>query len=126
MKWKFDNDKPIYLQIVEILKADIIAKKYEVGQKFPSVRDLAQIAGVNPNTMQKALVQLEQEGLLITNRASGRVVTHDGMQITRERESVASQKVNTFLTEMDGLGYGLEEVITLVETEGKEHGISGN
>ncbi len=117
MKWTFDQARPIYLQIVEILKADIIAQKYTAGEKFPSVRELAEIASVNPNTMQKALVQLEQDGLLITNRASGRLVTSHTSIIMKEKEKLAKEKVSGFLGEMTGLGYTKQETITFIEEE---------
>ncbi len=117
MKWTFDQARPIYLQIVEILKADIIAQKYTAGEKFPSVRELAEIASVNPNTMQKALVQLEQDGLLITHRASGRLVTSHTSIIMKEKEKLAKEKVSGFLGEMTGLGYTKQETITFIEEE---------
>ncbi|MFI3200234.1 MAG: GntR family transcriptional regulator [Eubacteriales bacterium] len=123
MKWKFDNDKPIYVQIVNRLKADIITGNYELGGEFPSVRDLAEIASVNPNTMQKALVELEREGLVITNRASGRMVTDNEARVQEVKEEMASQKVEVFLTEIYQLGYSLEEVVELVKG-GKKDGVS--
>ena len=77
MAWKLDNDRPIYAQIVEKIKLRIISGFYQPGSKLPSVRDLALEAGVNPNTMQKAFAELENSGLLITMRTSGRMVTED-------------------------------------------------
>ena len=77
MGWDFETDRPIYIQIMEKIQLLILAGVYPVGAKLPSVRDLAQQAAVNPNTMQRALAQLEEEGLVITQRTSGRFVTEN-------------------------------------------------
>ena len=74
MAWKLDSDRPIYAQILEIIQMQIISGKYQPGDKIPSVRELAADAGVNPNTMQKALSELERSGLILTQRTSGRTV----------------------------------------------------
>ena len=77
MVWKFNNDRPVYQQIIEQLQAAVLAGDLEPGQRIPSVRDLAMQAGVNPNTMQHALREMESTGLLITEGTSGRFVTQD-------------------------------------------------
>ena len=81
MTWKFDNDKPIYLQLVEELKLKIISNELSAGSKLPSVREFAAEAGVNPNTMQRALAELEGQQLVFTKRTSGRFVTEDDAYI---------------------------------------------
>ena len=97
MAWKLDNDRPIYAQIVEKIKLRIISGFYQPGSKLPSVRDLALEAGVNPNTMQKAFAELENSGLLITMRTSGRMVTEDEERISMVRETIAQEKIDAFL-----------------------------
>ncbi|MFI3226435.1 MAG: GntR family transcriptional regulator [Clostridia bacterium] len=115
MKWQFESDRPIYLQLVEILKADIIANDYQVGQKFPSVRELAQLASVNPNTMQKAMVELERQGFLESNRTSGRVISANFEKINTERDALATKKVKDFIEKMNKLGYSYHQIISMIE-----------
>ena len=91
MAWNLDDSRPIYLQIVDLIKTNIAADVYQPGEKLPSVRDLAAEASVNPNTMQRALTELEREQLLISGGTSGRTVTQDeeilaGMRETALRE----------------------------------------
>ena len=77
MKFVFDNDRPIYIQLVEQLRLFILSGKLSEGERLPSVRELAVIAKVNPNTMQKALVELEDDKLIYTERTNGKFVTDD-------------------------------------------------
>ena len=77
MAWELDADRPIYAQLVERIQKEIVSGKYQPGEKLPSVRDLAAVAAVNPNTMQKAFAELERSGLIVTQRTSGRAVTED-------------------------------------------------
>lgn len=115
MKWEFDSNTPIYLQIVEILKSEIINGTYKPSEKFPTVRELAVKASVNPNTMQKALATLEREGFLITNRTTGRIVTDDFTKILETKENVVEEKITIFLEEMKKLGFEKEEVLKLIK-----------
>lgn len=115
MAWKLDNDRPIYAQIVEKIKLRIIAGFYQPGIKLPSVRDLALEAGVNPNTMQKAFAELENSGLLITMRTSGRMVTEDEERISMVRETIAQEKIDAFLQDMRELGFGPEQSFLLIK-----------
>lgn len=124
MKWQFENDRPIYIQLVEILKADIIANNYPTGQKFPSVRELAQLASVNPNTMQKALVELERQGFLETNRSTGRVISANYDKIKTERNSLVNHKIEEFLSQMNSLGYSKSQIISIIQ--GVDDGFSRN
>ena len=77
MPWDLDNERPIYLQLMERIQQDIVSGVYKPGEKIPSVRDLALDAAVNPNTMQKALSELERSGLVYSQRTSGRFITED-------------------------------------------------
>lgn len=115
MAWKLDNDRPIYAQIVEKIKLRIISGFYQPGSKLPSVRDLSLEAGVNPNTMQKAFAELENSGLLITMRTSGRMVTEDEERISMVRETIAQEKIDAFLQDMRELGFGPEQSFLLIK-----------
>ena len=120
MTWVFDDKLPIYLQIIQILKADIARGKYQTGEKLPAVRELALTAGVNPNTMQRALADLERQGLLYTNRTSGRYVTEDEEMITKIRERIAEERICAFLESMSQLGFTQEQVLGLIQREREE------
>ena len=113
MAWEFKNGVPIYLQIVDGIKIRIAGGELPPGSKIPSVRDLAAEAGVNPNTMQRALTQLEQEGLLHAQRTSGRYVTEDEQKMKELRRSLSEKYVEELFTQLSRLGMTREE-ITLV------------
>ena len=122
---RFDMSRPIYAQIVERLKAKILAGAYPPGGHLDSVRDMAAAAGVNPNTMQRALAQLEAEGLVRTERTSGRFVTEDIDLIEQLRASAARNIAADFLEKMRSIGYTPQQAAELLrswnETEGKQH-----
>ena len=86
MQWELNTDKPVYLQLVEQIQAEIISGSFKPGDKLPSVRDLATEAMVNPNTMQRAMTELEREGLVYTNRTAGRFITSDEDLIKQLKE----------------------------------------
>ena len=125
MSEQFDASRPIYAQLVERLKARILAGTYQSGGHLDSVRDLAAAAGVNPNTMQRALAQLEAEGLIRTERTSGRFVTEDTDLIEQLRASAARNIAADFLEKMRSIGYTPQQAAELLrswnETEGKQH-----
>lgn len=114
MSWKFVNDRPIYMQLVEQMQLKILSGEYQAGQKLASVRDLAAEAAVNPNTMQKALAELEKGGLLYSERTTGRFITDDTDKITQIRRTYAEKSVLEFLEQMKGLGFDTEETIRLI------------
>ncbi|MDO4293242.1 MAG: GntR family transcriptional regulator [Eubacteriales bacterium] len=121
MAWELDNDRPIYTQLVERLKLEIVSGFYPPGARLPSVRELAAAASVNPNTMQKAFAELERTGLIITQRTSGRIVTEDTNMISQTRRELAEEQIVLFLTRMQSLGYRKTEIIHMLsEQEGKE------
>lgn len=123
MAWNLDSDRPIYAQILEIIQLRIIAGKYKPGEKIPSVRELAAEAGVNPNTMQKALAELERNGLLMALRTSGRIVTEDMGMINETRNKLAKEQVREFIVKMKELGFNREEIVALLEQQaGGENG----
>lgn len=123
MAWELDSDRPIYAQIVERLKLEIVSGFYAPGARLPSVRELAATAGVNPNTMQKAFSELEHTGLIITQRTSGRIVTEDTQMIFNARMELAEEQIILFLTKMQSLGFQKEEIIRLLSQnkEGEHH-----
>ncbi len=111
MEFIFDNERPIYIQLVEQLRLSIISGKFSQGEKIPSVRELALIAKVNPNTMQKALVELENDNLIYTERTNGKYVTTDKNLIKKVRENMAKEKVKCFFSDMEKIG--MNEVDTI-------------
>lgn len=119
MAWNLDSDRPIYAQILERLQMQIVAGIYEPGERMPSVRELAAEAGVNPNTMQKALAELERCGLVITQRTSGRVVTEDLNMIRETRNQLAKEQIEEFLKRMKALGFEREDILMLLKKETK-------
>ena len=120
MEWKFDNQKPIYAQIVDVIRLRIITGRYEPGSRLPSVRELAGEASVNPNTMQKALAALEQEGLLIGSRTNGRTVTSDESLIGSMRDELADGIVENCYQALAKLGFSKEECIACLRKQRKE------
>lgn len=116
MKWEINGDRPIWIQLKEQMARQMIAinGEYQSGDKLPSVRDLAKEAGVNPNTMQRALVALDQEGLIVTNRTTGRSVTEDQDKIREYREQIAEAVVYDFIYEMQNLGYSIEDIQMII------------
>ena len=120
MAWILDDSRPIYLQIEDLIKTNIIAGVYQPGQKLPSVRDLAAEAAVNPNTMQKALTELERSGLVYTQRTSGRFITEDVSKMTELKEQLAREQIQLFLKNMEQLGLTKEDIRRLLEKEWNE------
>ncbi len=117
MPWQFDNERPIYTQLLEKIRILIISGQYPAGSRLPSVRELASEAAVNPNTMQRALAELERSGLIYSQRTSGRYVTEDENLVQSIRNSVAQEKILSFFEEMKQLGYSREEVINLLNKD---------
>lgn len=114
MPWNLDSSRPIYLQIIERVQMDIITGRYQPGDKLPSVRDLAQEAAVNPNTMQKALSELERSGLIYSQRTSGRFITEDKELIHQMKKELAAAEVSAFVARMKQLGITPEEIRQLL------------
>ena len=117
MEWNLSDDRPIWLQLSEQLARQIVSGIYPPGGKLPSVRDLAADAGVNPNTMQRALSQLESEGLAVSNRTAGRMVTEDTAVIDTARRKMAREIITTFFAAMAGLGLSQARAIELLKEE---------
>lgn len=124
MEYIFDNERPIYIQLVEMIRIDIISGKFPKGQKLPSVRDLALAMKVNPNTMQKALVTLEEEKLIYTERTNGKYVTEDEKTIEKIKKRLAQEKVNNYLNSMKDIGINYELAIKYLQELGGQNGIN--
>ena len=114
MAWALDSGRPIYAQIIERVQLAIITGHYKPGEKLPSVRELASEAAVNPNTMQKALSELEQSGLLYTQRTSGRFITEDEKLLKKMKMDLATEHIHQFFEQMHHLGFSDEETLELI------------
>lgn len=126
MGWSFQNDLPIYTQLVDAIKFSIVSGELLPGARMSTVRDLALEAGVNPNTMQRALQELEREGMVYSQRTAGRFVTEDVKQIERAKRAFAAEHIRVFLEGMGSLGYGRAEILALLQEEKEDaHGNSG-
>lgn len=114
MGWEFKNDRPIYSQLLEQIQKMIISGVYKPGDKLPSVREFAAEAAVNPNTMQRAMTELERIGLVYSNRTSGRIITDDTKRIEEIKMEIAKEYVEQFVENMKELGYEKNEILELV------------
>lgn len=120
MHWDINSERPVYIQLIEQIQASIISGYFKPSDKLPSVRDLAAEASVNPNTMQKALSELERIGLIYTNRTSGRFITSDMSLIKKLKGDSAKGLILDFLEKMKQLGFEQEEVLPLITETIKE------
>ena len=114
MVWKFNDEQPIYQQIISQIKERIVAGEWKAGDKLKSVRELALEAGVNPNTMQKALAELEREGLVYSQRTAGRFVSDNKEKTDRLLEEMTMECIKTFGAQMEKMGYKKEQIIEML------------
>ena len=114
MPIKFSNDKPIFLQLAEIIKGNILSGKYTINEKLPSVREFALMYSINPNTVQKALQLLEDDGLIVTDRTNGKFVAENSGVIKRQKEIIINNELDNFFDKMQTLGLTIEEIKELV------------
>ena len=126
MTWSFAPDRPIFIQVQERLKQAIVAGHYSPGDKLPAVRDLAIEAAVNPNTAQRALMELEREGLVYSQRTSGRFVTEDNDVIEKIKDALAMELVVAFLEKMAAIGYSAKETYALIERKTRKGDTNGD
>lgn len=120
MPWDLDNNRPIYLQLMEKIQLDIVSGVYRPGDRLPSVRELALLAAVNPNTMQKALSELERSGIVYSKRTSGRLITEDESMLKQLKTELAQEHIHAFLEKMDKLGFSKEEILALTQKQLQE------
>lgn len=112
---QYASGTPIYLQLVDQFKHRIISGELTVGSKLESVRDLAVSFEVNPNTMQRALAELERDHLVYAERTAGRFITQDKELIVKMREEIAQEIIETFIQQMDSIGFSTKEAIELFQ-----------
>lgn len=122
MQFQLEGSRPIWQQLTEQLTVRIVTGAYPPGSHFPTVRELAAEAGVNPNTMQRAMAQLEAEGLVITNRTAGRTVTDREEVLSQRRELLAMERTKDYLRELKALGFSAAEATELIRREGENNG----
>ncbi len=115
MEWMFHADTPIYTQLREQLSLAIVSGVFGPGERLPAVRELAVEAGVNPNTVQRALSELERDELVYSQRTAGRFVTEDAERIEQERRKLAEERARSFLDTMGKLGYDRVQTVVLLE-----------
>ncbi|PRR82624.1 GntR family transcriptional regulator [Clostridium vincentii] len=120
MTWEFNDFAPIYIQLIDQIQLRIISRVYPIGEKLPSVRDMAKEASVNPNTMQKALTELERRGLVYSQRTAGRFITEDLDMIKDMKKDLAKEQVENFLLGMKKIGFDKKESISIMEKLAKE------
>ncbi|WP_294387503.1 GntR family transcriptional regulator [uncultured Clostridium sp.] len=120
MTWEFKDNRPIYTQLVEQITLKIVSGEYKIGEKLPSVRDLASEATVNPNTMQKALAELERRGLVYSVRTSGRFITQDCNIIKDTQTTLAKDEIKEFLEKMQKIGFDKNRLLTTLKEVIKE------
>ena len=120
MQWQLEGDRPIYQQLVDQIMMQIVSGQRKAGDKVPAVRELAAEAGVNPNTMQRAMAEMEREGLVYTERTSGRFLTkEEGVQVEK-RKSFAKEETEKYLAYMKKIGFTTEEVASYVKVVGEK------
>lgn len=115
MAWKFESGIPIYMQISEQITMDIISGVYPAGSRLPSVREFAVMASVNPNTMQKALTELEAMGLITTQRSAGRYVTTDENTIKAAGYKKLKEITADYMEKLSSLGYSKEDAVDIIQ-----------
>ena len=118
IKFVFDNERPIYIQLVEQLRLAIVSGQYAASSRLPSVRELATVAQVNPNTMQKALQELEEQQLIFTERTNGKFVTEDKKLIAKYKKQLAVASAKNYLADTQKIGATFDEAINILQEIG--------
>lgn len=119
MQIKFSNDKPIFMQLADIIKGDIISGKFKINEKLPSVREFAMEYSINPNTVQKALQLLEEKNLIFTDSTNGKFVAENQKEIDKEKIETINNEINLFIEKMQSYGLSLEEIKELINSKGE-------
>lgn len=114
---QYDTNLPIYLQLMEQIQLWIVTGRWRAGERIPGVRELALECGVNPNTMQRALSELERTGLLYSERTAGRFVTRSEERIEEIRHEMAAGLIRDFLVSMERMGYRREQILSRLNQE---------
>ena len=119
MGYNFSNDKPIFLQLAEVIKSQIVSGKLIACEKLPSVREFALLYGVNPNTVQKALQILEDDGLIVTDRTNGKFVAGSSDKIQAQKSKTINYEIDLFVEKMKALGLNFNEIKNLINNRGE-------
>ena len=114
MQLKINSARPVYLQIEEYIRNAVITNVYPPGSRIPAVRELAADLKVNPNTVQRAMAELEQQGLLITNGTLGKIVTEDEAVIQAIRQVAVQIAVKECVAQFKNLGISIKEAAQLL------------
>ncbi len=115
MAYKFDYDKPIYLQLIQLFMIKIYTKQWRIEQKIPSVRELGSLYGVNPNTVQKALSILEEQGVLRSERTAGRFVCDDAAKFNQMKQQYISELSVNYLNEVGVVVDDFSDIVKILE-----------
>ena len=111
----FDENKPIYIQIMDLIKKQIISKELLPGEKLPSIQDMSKQLEVNPNTVQKASVEMERDMLVYTKRGQGTFIVDDPEVVLKLRQEMVLDRVATFVREMEQFGFSHDELFKIIE-----------
>lgn len=117
---EFDPKIPIYIQIIDAVKHDIVTGKLKGGDKLPSVRELAETFKVNPNTVQRVYQELEREGITYTQRGTGTFITEEAAKMTALKKDMAKEVITSFIESMKKLGFAQGEILDAVQEYVKE------
>lgn len=112
---EFDNKSPIYIQIMNDIKVDIINGTLKPGDKLPSIREMAVKFKVNPNTLQRVYQELERENITYTQRGTGSFIREDSNMITNLREDMASEVIENFIESIKKFGFDNKDILKVVE-----------
>ena len=110
----FNKNVPIYIQIEEQIKLDIITNRYKPGEKIKSVREFALELKINPNTINRALLELEEQGLILTQRTNGKYITENKKLIEQEKNKLINKKINEFISDMEELNIDKQKIIEII------------
>ena len=120
MDYRFNDNIPIYIQLVEMIKTDIVSGKYQPGDKLPAVRDMAMELGVNPNTVQRAFSELEREDLVKSDRTNGRYVTDDKKKIKELLKVLSEKYIDELFEKLNALGMSDGQIVKMINNERKK------
>ena len=120
MAWQFGGKTPVYKQIVSRIRADILNGRYQPDEQIPPVRQLAMEAGVNPNTIQRALAELEAENLFVTRGTVGRFITSDTAVLEQVRRILREETIERLITDAESVGITREDLMHYLEAHPKE------
>jgi len=118
MRFRIDLSQPLYEQVLDQIRSSIAKGEIDLGEKIPSVRELAQALKINPNTVMRAYQELERDGLTKTRRGQGTFITTKAEQVQTIRQNLAEKAVEEFLNKMNSLGYHLPDIQALIEEKG--------